>query len=315
MREAKSVFGRATAHRMLYTWRRKTATQRRGVQRTRRKFSMRVRSITTCALGLAAALTVVSSSLAAQSQDTTKLRRTTTSLQRIPISKDSPGEVVTVRVDTIYVTRHDTVTNTILRIDTVTVTPPPPVVIPTIKGPFYWAVFGGSTWPWGNIDRVYTNGFHAGGAIGLESQTSPIGFRLDGTVSQLGKEQGSWNAINQGSGTSLMMHLAADLKAKALMFRGWSFYGVAGLQGNRYKQIALASEGNTLGGDCEFLVRGDCYKNADTGWKMKFGWNAGLGVDFHIGSQDMFLEGRYVAVQAGGARSFYIPMSIGVRYF
>jgi len=276
---------------------------------------MRVRSITTCALGLAAALTVVSSSLSAQAQDTTKLRRTTTSSQRIPISKDSPGEVVTVRVDTIYVTRHDTVTNTILRIDTVTVTPPPPVVIPTIKGPFYWAVFGGSTWPWGNIDRVYTNGFHAGGAIGLESQTSPIGFRLDGTVSQLGKEQGSWNAVNQGSGTSLMMHLAADLKAKALMFRGWSFYGIAGLQGNRYKQIALASEGNTLGGDCEFLVRGDCYKNADTGWKMKWGWNAGLGVDFHIGSQDMFLEGRYVAVQAGGARSFYIPMSIGVRYF
>jgi hypothetical protein len=39
---------------------------------------MRVRSITTCALGLAAALTVEASPLAAQQQDTTKLRRTTT---------------------------------------------------------------------------------------------------------------------------------------------------------------------------------------------------------------------------------------------
>jgi len=274
---------------------------------------MRVRSITTCALGLAAALTLVSSSLAAQSQDTTKLRRTTTSSQRIPISKDSPGEVVTVRVDTIYVTRHDTVTNTILRIDTVTVTPPAPLVVPTIKGPFYWAVFGGSTWPWGNIDRIYTNGFHAGGAIGVESQNSPIGFRLDGAVSQLGKEQGGWSAVNQGSGTSLMMHLAADLKAKALMFRGWSFYGVAGLQGNRYKQIATASKVGDS--DCNFSVRGDCFSNATTSWKNKFGWNAGVGVDFHIGSQDMFLEGRWVAVQATGGRSYYIPMSIGVRYF
>ena len=274
---------------------------------------MRVRSITTCALGLAAALTVVASPLAAQSQDTTRLRRP--SERRIPISKESPGEVVTVRVDTIYVTRHDTVTNTILRIDTVTVTPPAPLVVPTIKGPFYWAIFGGTTWPWGNIDRVYTNGWNVGGAIGLESQDSPFGFRLDGAVAQLGKEQGNWNPVYQGSGTSLMTHLAADLKAKALMFRGWSFYGVAGLNLNSYKRIALASKGTTIGGDCNFLVRGECYSNANTSWKTKFGFNGGVGVDFHIGSQDMFLEGRYVAVQANGARSFYIPMSIGVRYF
>ena len=52
---------------------------------------MRVRNITTCALGLAAALTLVSSSLAAQSQDTTKLRKTTRSERGIPISKESPG--------------------------------------------------------------------------------------------------------------------------------------------------------------------------------------------------------------------------------
>jgi len=274
---------------------------------------MRVRSITTCALGLAAALTVVASPLAAQSQDTTKLRKTTTSSTRIPISKESPGEVVTVRVDTVYVTRHDTVTTTILRIDTVTVTPPAPLVIPKIRGPFYWAVFGGSTWPWGNIDRVYTNGWNVGGALGLESQTSPIGFRVDGAVSQFGKEQGNWNPVNQGSGTSLMMHLAADLKAKALMFKGWSFYGVGGLNYNRYKRIALASKTSST---CDFQVRGECYTNANnTSWNNKFGWNAGVGTDFHIGSQDMFIEGRYVAVRANESNSFYIPMTIGVRYF
>ena len=278
---------------------------------------MRVRFITTCALGFAAALTLVASDLAAQQQDTSRLRRTTTSSQRIPISKEAPGEVVTVRVDTVYVTRADTVTNTILRVDTVTVTPPAPVVLPRLKGPFYWALFGGSTWPWGNIDRVYTNGWNVGGAIGYEPQNSFLGFRLDGAVSQLGKEQGAWDPDNQGSGTSLMMHLAGDLKAKALMFGGWSFYGVGGLNYNRYKRIALAAENATIGsGSCDFVVRGDCYTNANnTSWSDKWGWNAGVGTDFHIGSQDMFLEGRYVAVQANGARSFYIPLVIGVRYF
>ena len=276
---------------------------------------MRVRFITTCALGLAAALTL-SSTLAAQSQDTTKLR-TTKSSQRIPISKESPGEVVTVRVDTVYVTRHDTVTSTILRVDTVTVTPPVAYVAPRIKGPFYWAVFGGATEPWGNVDRLYTNGFHGGGAIGLESQNSPIGFRLNGSMSQLNREQARLTSLD-GTGTPLLLNLGADLKAKALMFKGWAFYGVAGVDYNRYKRIATVAEANNGGALCGASLdgKGGCYIAADdASWNNKFGWDLGLGTDFHIGSQDMFLEARLNAIQANGARTYYVPISIGVRYF
>jgi len=276
---------------------------------------MRVRFITTCALGLAAALTL-SSTLAAQSQDTTKLRVTKSS-QRIPISKESPGEVVTVRVDTVYVTRHDTVTSTILRVDTVTVTPPVAYVAPRIKGPFYWAVFGGATEPWGNVDRLYTNGFHGGGAIGLESQNSPIGFRVNGSMSQLNREQARLTSL-VGTGTPLLLNLGADLKAKALMFKGWAFYGVAGVDYNRYKRIATVAEANNGGALCGASLdgKGGCYIAADdASWNNKFGWDLGLGTDFHIGSQDMFLEARLNAIQANGARTYYVPISIGVRYF
>jgi len=276
---------------------------------------MRVRFITTCALGLAAALTL-SSTLAAQSQDTTKLKKTT-SAQRIPISKESPGEVVTVRVDTVYVTRHDTVTTTILRIDTVTVTAPVAYVAPKIRGPFYWAVFGGATEPWGNVDRLYTNGFHAGGAIGLESQNSPIGFRLSGAMNQIGREQGRLSSL-VGTGTPLLLNLGADLKAKAFMTHGWAFYGVAGVDYNRYKRIATVAEANNGGAICGAQLdgKGGCYIAAnDASWNNKFGWDLGLGTDFHIGSQDMFLEARYTAIQANGARTYFVPISIGVRYF
>ena len=276
---------------------------------------MRVRFITTYALGLAAALTL-SSTLAAQSQDTTKLR-TTKSSQRIPISKESPGEVVTVRVDTVYVTRHDTVTSTILRVDTVTVTPPVAYIAPRIKGPFYWAVFGGATEPWGNVDRLYTNGFHGGGAIGLESQNSPIGFRLLGSMSQVNREQGRQSSL-VGTGTPLLLNLGADLKAKALMFKGWAFYGVAGVDYNRFKRIATVAEANNGGALCGAQLdgKGGCYVAAnDASWSNKFGWDLGLGTDFHIGSQDMFLEARLNAIQANGARTYYVPISIGVRYF
>jgi hypothetical protein len=271
---------------------------------------MRVRNMTTCALGLAAALTL-SSSVSAQSQDTTRLRRP--SEQRITVSK---GEVATPpRVDTVYVTRYDTVrvNNTIVRVDTVTVTPPAPIVVPKIKGPMFWGIFAGTTWPYGNIDRIYTNGFHGGGVLGWESQSSMIGLRLDGAMSQIGREtMPGFSQVNIGSGTPLMLHLAADLKLKALNFGGWAFYGIGGVNYNRYKRIALAS---TAGNQCDFTVRGACFENANTSWSDKFGFNFGLGTDFHIGSQDMFLEARYIATPSNGARSWTLPVSLGVRYF
>ena len=275
---------------------------------------MRVRNITTCALGLAAALTLVASPLAAQQQDTTRLR--TTSQQRINVSK---GEVVAPpRVDTVYVTRYDTirVDNTIVRVDTVTVTPPTPVVIPDVSGPMYWGLYGGSSWPWGNIDRVYTNGFHFGGVLGWEPQHGFFGLRLDGAMSQFGREDELRTVgigDNQmGSGTALLLHLAGDLKVKPLNFGGWALYGIGGLNYNRYKRIALAS---TAGNQCDFTVRGACYENANMSWSDKFGFNFGAGLDFHIGSQDMFLEGRYIATPSNGARSWTLPVSLGVRYF
>jgi hypothetical protein len=277
--------------------------------------SMRVRNITTCALGLAAALTLGASPLDAQQTDTSRLR--TSSDQRISVSK---GEVVTtVRVDTVYVTRYDTirVDNTIVRVDTVTVTPPTPVVVPRMTGPMYWGLYGGSSWPWGNIDRVYTNGFHFGGVLGWEPQHGFLGVRLDGAMSQFGREDELRTVgigdVQMGSGTALLLHLAGDVKVKPLNFGGWALYGIGGLNYNRYKRIALASDADE---GCDFEVRDACYTNANNeSWSDKFGFNFGAGLDFHIGSQDMFLEARYMAIPANGARSWVLPISLGVRYF
>jgi hypothetical protein len=276
---------------------------------------MRVRNITTCALGLAAAL-IVASPLAAQQQDTTRLR--TTSQTRINVSK---GEVAVTppRVDTVYVTRYDTirVDNTIVRVDTVTVQAPMPVVVPRVTGPMYWGLFGGSSWPWGNIDRVYTNGFHFGGVLGWEPQHGFFGLRLDGAMSQFGREDELRNVgigdTEMGSGTALLLHLAGDVKVKPLNFGGWALYGIGGLNYNRYKRIALAAERDEV---CDFEIRDACYSNANNEqWSDKFGFNFGAGLDFHIGSQDMFLEARYMAIPANGARSWVLPISLGVRYF
>jgi hypothetical protein len=50
-------------------------------------------------------------------------------------------------------------------------------------------------------------------------------------------------------------------------------------------------------------------------WQNKFGFHAGGGADFMIGSQTLFLEARAVAIQANGARTWFVPVSLGVRFF
>jgi len=274
---------------------------------------MRVRSITTCALGLAAALMVVASPLAAQ-DTTTKVRKPSDT--RINISK---GEVTTARTDTVFVTRYDTirVNNTIVRVDTVTVTPPPAPVIAKVRKSMYWGLAAGPDRPYGNVDRVYTNGFVGMGVLGWESQNSPLGVRIDGGVAQFGREETLKNVgftANQiGSGTPLLMHLAGDLKVAPLIFRGWKFYGVGGLNFNRYRGMALTSSNSK--GPCDFSVRGECFENATTSWTTKWGFNFGAGTDFHIGSQDMFLEYRWVASRSNHSNTYTNPIVLGVRYF
>ena len=277
---------------------------------------MRVRNITTCALGLAAALSFAARTMAAQDpSDTTKLK--TTSQKRINISK---GEVVT-RVDTVYQTRIDTVrvNNTIVRVDTVTIATPAPVVMAKIKGPMYWGLFGGATRPYGNVDRVYTNGFHAGGLVGWEQQSGLLGLRLDGLVNQLGREEtltgptGGFTSLNVGSGTPLLMALSADLKVKPLSFGGWDFYAIAGVNVNRYRGVAITASNSR--GPCDFNIRGECFQNASSSWSNAFGFNLGLGTDFHIGSQDMFIEYRGSALRSHHSNTWVNPISIGVRYF
>ena len=112
----------------------------------------------------------------------------------------------------------DDVDNTIVRVDTVTttVTREVPVVQPRLLGPMFWGLYAGTTWPEGSIDKVYTNGYHFGGVLGWDPARSFVGFRLDGGLSQLGKEQGSLTETQQGDGTSLIVHLAGDAKVKVL---------------------------------------------------------------------------------------------------
>ena len=145
---------------------------------------MSVRKMTVRSMALVAAVTVTGLPLMAQ-QDTTRLRRTA-SQTRINVSK---GEVeLRVRVDTVHTTRYDTVRveNTVVRVDTVLVAAPAPAIAIVPAGSWYWSLFTGATAPTGDIDLLYTNGYHAGGALGWDPRTSWLGARLSASPGAAG---------------------------------------------------------------------------------------------------------------------------------
>jgi hypothetical protein len=279
---------------------------------------MRVRNITTCALGLAAALSLSSSVSAAQSTDTTRLRRP--SDQRISISK---GEVApqVIRVDTVYVTRYDTVRvdNTIVRIDTVTVTQTVEVFAPKTRGLTY-GLYGGLTNPIDNVDVIYRNSWHLGGMVGWEPVNRFLGLYLDGGVTKMTRENDvTISDANWGTGTPIVLHLGIDTKANVLKLGGFQTYAVAGINGFRYKNVSTVSDLDAAtppDDPCDYQVSDDdsCFVNATTAWRNKFGWNFGAGADFMFGGSSLFLETRFRALQANDERTWTMPITLGFRF-
>jgi opacity protein-like surface antigen len=278
---------------------------------------MRVRNITTCALGLAAALTLVSSESAAQSTDTTKLRRP--SEQRINISKGEVAPVV--RIDTVYVTRYDTVRvdNTIVRVDTVTVTQTVPVY--ATRGPaFYWGLLGGLDKPIDNIDRVYATGWHIGTVLGYEPAKTFVGYRLGLNFTRMDPEDAF--SVAQVGDSPKLLTLNGDVKWNFFGGQRFGIYGLTGLAYHRYKGMATVSdidEATPPDDPCDFMTpSGDndsCYVAAKDEWRNKFGWNLGGGVDFMFGRTSLFLEASAQALQVNDERTWRVPVSLGFRFF
>ena len=268
---------------------------------------MMARLLPMCALALSVAAT-------AAAQDTSRTGKAGSD-RRVMVSK---GEVaLPVRVDTVYVTRYDTVVTTrvetvyrpyeVVRVDTVIMSVP--TILPAIKrGPMYGAFYTGMTLPTGNVDRWYTNGFHAGAMLGWDGVNQLLGLRLNADLTQLGREQGRSVAV-VGTKTALMLAVGADVKFMPFRSDRWDWYGIGGATLYSHRGLATIADNGTPDGQGGFV------RAASTSARQKFGFNFGGGLDFTIAGQDLFLETRAMAIQANGARTWFIPVSLGIRYF
>jgi len=287
---------------------------------------MRPRIASLCVLGAALTLAATAAAQGTTRTDTTKKK--TTSSTRIRVGKESPGEVVTPRVDTVTVTvyktdtltvggitRIDTVTNTITRYDTVRVEMMPAPI--RHIGGLYFGLGGGTAFPAAGQNDINRPGPRFEGMIGYDPIDFPLGLRLSGGYNQNQFHSYVQAVPNIVPGDTKMIDVSGDLKLRAPSAQPFGLhfqtYGVGGLTWNYFKNlIEPAPGGNIIGGTTTPARAGS--GTYDTNWYSKMGWNAGGGASLGWGHANVFGEIRWQSF-TDVKRVPTVPLVFGLTFY
>jgi len=261
--------------------------------------------------GIAAALTLGMLSTAA-AQGT----RTTPPTTTVGVSK---GEVAP-RVDTVYVTRRDTITNTVYRRDTVTLTGPTVTRWDTVQvvempgwlsraGGTYFGLGAGSYYPSAGIGQGQIPGYAFQMNLGYDAMTMPLGVRL---TAQLARPDEVSQFSNLGPRPTIT-NITGDLKLRLPMFKSERFpqfglYGIGGLAYIRYNGLR---EQPTTPGSNQFVPI------VNPGTHDTFGYTVGGGGTLNLGhKRELFLEARVINFnKAGYEGAHQFPLILGINWY
>jgi hypothetical protein len=251
---------------------------------------------------IAAALTLgLAATAAAQAKPT----------KTVPITKEAPGEVV--RVDTLRI--HDTVTTTVYRRDTLTVTGPTitrydTVTMSVIPGyldyghGLYFGLGAGPEYPSAGLGGGQIPGYLFRANLGWDAM-GPLGFRLTGEYARPDEAQGTAAATARPS----IINSTADLKLRIPYFRsarfpGFGLYAVGGAAWSFYKDIVMEDENKAL-----VLPDGD--------WHDQWGYNLGGGATVQLGhKKEVFVEARYITTSKSGFENNHqVPIVLGINWY
>lgn len=251
---------------------------------------------------------------AASAQDSTTTRPR--SQRRIPVSKESHGEVVAPRVDTVTVYRTDTlrmaprvdtvtVTNTVTRVDTVVQTVP--VVTHPVSG-WYFGLAGGTNFPTGGLSQVNTAGGTGQLSLGWRKLSSYFGAQLDGQYSQFGRANGLaflgsrpdvWNINLDGR---VDVPWVNRIFGNNTWFTPYIIGGASWVDFNNLRQKLDNEITTTSGTEVNAVI-------SDGG--SHWGWNAGGGLAWHMGRTEVYVESRIVQFHRGTNEASVNGVSVG----
>jgi hypothetical protein len=229
--------------------------------------------------------------------------------QRIPVRKDVPA-----RIDTVRVTRVDTVrtvvrdTVMVTRWDTVSTVAPLDIVA---LGNWYWGLVGGSTNPIYNLSIGQAAGYHAGIMFGWHPVGAAFGIQFDAAYHRIHELQttaalsadANLAHLNGNLKIGVPWRMPGGLRAGMYLVGGPSLYHHKNLRWSD-KARAQASQYSLGDNSCTIAVCPDRDKGM---WD--FGFNAGLG----FVSGRLIAEARYQRIAGAGSRAF-VPLSVGLIF-
>jgi hypothetical protein len=257
---------------------------------------------------IAAALTLgLAGMAAAQTKPKTQPTKT------VPITKEAPGEVV--RVDTVTV--HDTVTTTVYRRDTLTVTGPTitrydTVNVMTIPGDLdyghgvYFGLGAGPEYPSAGLGGGQIPGYLFRANLGWDAMNGPLGFRLTGELARPDEAQTTAAFTARPS----IINTSADLKLRIPYFRsarfpGFGLYAVGGGVLSFYKDAVFEDENKNL------------VIPTDGSWHDQWGYDLGGGATVQLGhKREVFVEARYITtMKSGFENNHQVPIVLGINWY
>jgi hypothetical protein len=265
-------------------------------------------------LGAAAIIAMGSTTALAQAKPT--------STRRIPISKEAPGEVVPIKTDTVTVyktdtltvttpPRVDTVTNTVTRVDTVTLAP---IVKPmSLPGGLYFGIGGGVMAPNGAIFNPNSAGPTAQVQLGWQGAKTFFGLRVDGNYATPG-EDALYRDLQPDHPS--IINANADLKVNMPFFNHllgmsprFNIYGLGGPSYVSYKGLPIRV--TTPGGFGPANVQ-----PGSSDWQSHWGWNAGGGASIGFKRTEIFGEVRVIAWSTDvSPQARQMPFVLGINLY
>ena len=174
-------------------------------------------------------------------------------------------------------------------------------------GGVHFGLSGGADFPISDQKDVYKTGWNGTALVAINFGTAPVGIRIDGSYHEL-KTQTDLQAFFLGDGRTRIISGTADV-----------------VIGPRNTSVEPYIVGGVGAYDLRFRGQDINTGNAFSQSTTRFGWNAGVGIAFPLGSGSssrFFVEGRYtsVAVDAdrfsnsvhrGGTRFTFVPVNAG----
>lgn len=188
-----------------------------------------------------------------------------------------------------------------------------------------WHVMGGYSEPLGTTSDYLQGGYIVGGGFSVTpSRNSPLDLRFDLNYSEHNATSNLLN-INQqatnieiNNGTGSFWSGTGNLEYHVPIAYGVRGYGIAGI-GAYHARVEL-TQAVPFGYGYYYCdpFSGFCYGSGDalvaSQGVTKFGWNAGVGVEFALPyGQSWFIEARYHRISTDTPIE-YVPIEVGFRF-